>query len=176
MTIDVVAVVRRQPSGLVWLARRAAQGAHDGQAGMWEYPGGKVEPGEQLRTAVAREMQEEFGVTPDRIGAVLDSITYNRFRVTFFEVEMEEPRVLNCHTEARWFTPEEACKLEHLPSGTIFNARHLANLHHPATIERKALLSDLLHTYVYGGCGQQVSDDGIARIVDELERWRASLT
>ncbi|MEE8551442.1 MAG: NUDIX domain-containing protein [Gemmatimonadota bacterium] len=140
--IDVVAAVRRlpEPDGRYWLCRRNADGKHAGLAGMWEYPGGRVEEGEQLRAALLRELSEEFGgIGEPKVGAVLDSITYGPYRVTFFAVEMVEPDELRCHTEVRWMTPAEACAVEHLPSGTIFNARHLT---HPAEGEG-ACLSDV---------------------------------
>lgn len=129
--VDVVAAVRRNDEGHYWICKRDASGKHAGLAGMWEYPGGKVEEGEQLREALIRELQEEFGwggvtVAGIELGQVLDSITYGPYRVTFFDVAMNEPTELRCHTEARWMTPDEVCLQEHLPSGTIFNARHLA--------------------------------------------------
>lgn len=177
MVIDVVAAVRYSDAhpGLYWLCKRKENGGQGGQAGMWEYPGGKVESGEQLRDAMRRELREEFGVEA-KIMSAMDVIAYGRYRVTFFTVQMPDPAALNDHTEVRWVTPEEACALEHLPSGTIFNARHLAHINDPATAQRKELLSDILHTYVYGGSGQAVSDEGIARIVDELDRWRVSIS
>jgi len=45
------------------LAQRPAGKAY---AGYWEFPGGKVEPGESLHQALVRELQEELGITVDR--------------------------------------------------------------------------------------------------------------
>lgn len=57
--VDVVAAVILQPDGRFLLARRP-----DGKpyAGYWEFPGGKVEAGETLRHALARELHEELGI------------------------------------------------------------------------------------------------------------------
>ncbi len=128
--VDVVAAVRRRKDGAVWLARRNSDGAHAGLAGMWEYPGGKVERDEQLRDALVRELREEFPGVIATVGRVLDSV-HSRYgetvyRVTFFEVAMSEPVTHPTHSEVRWMTPAEACAVDQLPSGTIFNARHLA--------------------------------------------------
>ena len=62
--VHVVAGVLRDVRGRVLLARRTA--GRD-LAGAWEFPGGKVEPGESARDALARELHEELGI---RIGAV----------------------------------------------------------------------------------------------------------
>lgn len=57
--IRVVAAVITRADGAVLLARRAPGRAH---AGLWEFPGGKLEPGESPEACLARELREEFGV------------------------------------------------------------------------------------------------------------------
>ena len=56
----VVAAALRKSSGQVLLAQRPP-GRH--RAGQWEFPGGKVEPGETPAAALCREMAEELGIT-----------------------------------------------------------------------------------------------------------------
>ncbi|MHB0972875.1 MAG: Nudix family hydrolase [Thiobacillus sp.] len=60
---EVAAAVLTQPGGRVLLARRPAGKAY---AGYWEFPGGKVEPGESLDAALARELHEELGIVVTR--------------------------------------------------------------------------------------------------------------
>ncbi len=57
--VHVVAAVLRDMRGRVLLARRT-----EGRelAGLWEFPGGKVEPGEAPEAALMRELHEELGV------------------------------------------------------------------------------------------------------------------
>lgn len=61
----------------VLLARRAPGQKN---AGLWEFPGGKTEPGETDEACLAREIAEEFGVA-GRVGAHLcdSAYTYNEF-------------------------------------------------------------------------------------------------
>ncbi|MGH8029467.1 MAG: Nudix family hydrolase [Arenimonas sp.] len=61
--VHVVAAVLRDRRGRILLARRTA--GRD-LAGAWEFPGGKVEPGESPEAALARDLEEELGI---RIGA-----------------------------------------------------------------------------------------------------------
>jgi len=57
--VRVVAAALIGADGRVLIAERAAGKP---QAGRWEFPGGKLEPGEREREALARELQEEIGV------------------------------------------------------------------------------------------------------------------
>jgi 8-oxo-dGTP diphosphatase len=55
----VVAVALVDPDGRVLLAQRPEGKA---MAGLWEFPGGKVEPGESPEAALMRELDEELGI------------------------------------------------------------------------------------------------------------------
>jgi 8-oxo-dGTP diphosphatase len=58
--IAVAAGILRDAAGRILIAQRPA-GAH--VAGFWEFPGGKLDPGESPAEALARELLEELGVT-----------------------------------------------------------------------------------------------------------------
>ncbi len=96
--LEVVAAVieRRGSEGtMILIGQRKAGSRH---AGKWEFPGGKVEPGEESRAALVRELREELGIEA-RIGEEIEnydfsyregSVTRLRFyRVTEFQGEPE---------------------------------------------------------------------------------------
>lgn len=74
--LDVVVGVLCNAQDEVLIALRPA---HVVQSGLWEFPGGKVEPGESLENALIREFQEEIGITITRSEFLLE------VRKTFLE-------------------------------------------------------------------------------------------
>lgn len=84
---------------------------------LWEFPGGKLEPGEEAREALARELREELDVEIE-VGRPLEVVTLPGSRslvIIFFAARIVsgEPRPLEC-TAFRWESPE---LLGHLPMG-----------------------------------------------------------
>ncbi|WP_254722004.1 A/G-specific adenine glycosylase [Kovacikia minuta] len=79
--------------------------------GLWEFPGGKVEPGETIEACIQREIQEELGIgieVGDRL-IVVDH-TYTHFKVTLNVHHCRhlsgEPQPIECD-EIRWVTLNE---------------------------------------------------------------------
>jgi A/G-specific adenine glycosylase len=79
--------------------------------GLWEFPGGKIEPGETVEDCIRREIQEELGIEIT-VGDRLISIdhAYTHFKVTLFVHHCQhvrgEPQPLECD-EVRWVTLAE---------------------------------------------------------------------
>lgn len=110
------------PSRLL-VARRTAPPKF---AGMWEFPGGKVEPGESPERALHRELREELGIGV-RLGAELAAGTaagwplnpLASMRVWFAEIADGDPRPLEDHDELRWVSlarSDEALGLPWIPA------------------------------------------------------------
>jgi 8-oxo-dGTP diphosphatase len=70
-TINVVAAVIRRGEKIFATAR-----GYGDFKGKWEFPGGKVEPGETPQTALKREIKEELRVDVE-IGDLIDNIEYD---------------------------------------------------------------------------------------------------
>jgi 8-oxo-dGTP diphosphatase len=86
VVVDVVAAVIER-AGLILIGQRKPLGRH---ALKWEFPGGKVEPGEGSRDALVRELREELGIEA-RIGDEIEryDFSYSAGHVTrliFFQV------------------------------------------------------------------------------------------
>ena len=113
--IEVVAAVIHRDG-----AYFATQRGYGEFEGMWEFPGGKIEPGESREVALKREIQEELDV----------DIVINKFLLT---TEYDYPSfhlIMHCflcqieageielreHKSARWLTAETLHSVEWLPA------------------------------------------------------------
>ena len=88
-------------------------------AGRWEFPGGKVEPGESDVDALVRECEEELGVVVavgDRIGEDVP-LAHGRalLRVWLARLVRGEPQALE-HRSLRWFTADDLDTVPWLPA------------------------------------------------------------
>ena len=95
------------------LVTRRLDGTH--LAGLWEFPGGKREPGETVGEAVVRELREELDVSArvgDRILTTAYAYGSRRVELHFFACAIDgEPRPV--HGQAmRWVTRQELASLE----------------------------------------------------------------
>jgi 8-oxo-dGTP diphosphatase len=105
MIVVTAGIVRRD--GRILICKRPAGKR---LAGVWEFPGGKMEPGETPEECLARELREELGFEA-RVGDIYDARIEREFRefiILYYEVEIAsgEPRALE-HAEARYVTGEE---------------------------------------------------------------------
>lgn len=70
--IDVVAALIRDSEGRYLVGQRAA---HKSQGGLWEFMGGKIEPGETPEAALARECREELALEIEN-EHIVDSVVH----------------------------------------------------------------------------------------------------
>ena len=96
--------------GRVLLSQRK-RGTH--LAGAWEFPGGKVEPGEDPRDALARELEEELGihaVIGDPVEVTFHQYPEKAVLLLFFEARRSEgspePRAIDV-ADIQWAGPED---------------------------------------------------------------------
>jgi mutator protein MutT len=114
MPIRVVASVIEREGRLLVCERPA----HKRHGGLWEFPGGKVEPGESDLEAVRRELREELDLDVVDVAPAEFSILDpgSPFLIAFVPVEIAgEPRCLE-HAALAWVAEEEVGGLALAPS------------------------------------------------------------
>ncbi len=115
MTEVVAALIRREDAFLI--CRRPL---HKARGLLWEFVGGKVEPGETGPEALVRECREELAVTV-AVGEVFMEVTHEypdiTVHLTLYEAAIREgtPTLLE-HTELAWITPAEIPAYDFCPA------------------------------------------------------------
>ena len=114
MTVVVAAAIERDGC---YLAARRTRPAD--VAGRWEFPGGKVEPGETDEQALVREIREELGVEIEVVRRVPGEWPLHDDLVLHLYVARlitGEPAPLEQHDEIRWVTPSQFDEIDWLES------------------------------------------------------------
>lgn len=100
---DVTAAVIRRDDGYLLIAQRKPEAM---LGGLWEFPGGKCQPGESLANCLRREIREELGMEIE-VGQYLTTIQhgYTHFRISLHVFECRhldgDPSALDC-ADWRW--------------------------------------------------------------------------
>ena len=125
MIVVVAAVVRRGDTVMLGLR---PQGRH--LAGLWEFPGGKIEEGETPEAALARELKEELCVIA-RAGRIICAMPAQGsgredILILFYETELlsGEPRPID-EQEVRFFGLDDLENLPLAPTDRAFAERYL---------------------------------------------------
>lgn len=114
-TVEVVAAIIIK-DGRVFATQRGYGEFKDG----WEFPGGKIEPGESRKEALVREIKEELDADI-RVGSLLETVEYDypAFHLSmhcFFCELISEDIVLKEHEDARWLSEEKLGTVDWLPA------------------------------------------------------------
>ena len=114
-TIEVVAAIIHQGGRIL-----ATQRGYGDCKGMWEFPGGKMEPGESPQEALKREIKEELEAEIT-VGQLLETVEwdYPAFHLTmhcFICSLISNDMRLNEHEAAAWLTKETLHTVKWLPA------------------------------------------------------------
>ncbi len=121
--VDVTAAILIH-DGRILIARRPTG---DRLAGLWEFPGGKLENNETPGEGLKRELYEEFGIRT-RIGAFFAQTEYRydhlAVRLLVYRAELEEGELKPvAHDAIRWVTPQQMHHYRFAPADRPIVAR-----------------------------------------------------
>ena len=117
-------------AALIWDGGRfliCQRPAHKTRGLLWEYVGGKVEPGETKQQALARECREELDIAVS-VGEVFMEVTHEypdmTVHLTLFDCEISggEMKLLE-HNDARWILPAEIPAFDFCPADEEINKK-----------------------------------------------------
>jgi 8-oxo-dGTP diphosphatase len=115
MTLVVVAAIV-EDHGRYFVTRRQ-KGVH--LAGLWEFPGGKIEAGESLEDGLRRELKEELGTVVE-IGEEVFTVTHDyadrRVELHFLSCTFLNAPVALLGQEMRWVARDELTSLKFPPA------------------------------------------------------------
>lgn len=111
--IEVVGAVFTDRNQVLAFRRKQGKVA----SGKWEFPGGKVEPGEDPRAALSRELNEELGLTEIKVGELIDrSITQvgdNNIDLACYYVSTSTiPETSKDHDSIQWIPRSKLAKVD----------------------------------------------------------------
>ena len=96
---------------------------NDALAGLWEFPGGKIEPGEAPEACLRREIQEELGLEIEvrsLLCKTLHEYPGKIIELHVYRCRLEDPRQLparlESHQAIQWLSPEELLTLTWAPA------------------------------------------------------------
>ena len=117
-------------AALIWSGEKfmvCQRPAHKARGLLWEFVGGKVEPGETKEAALIRECREELAVTVS-VGGVFLEVTPSSpdltIHLTLFHASIAEgtPQKLE-HNDIRWITVDEIPQYEFCPADQVILAK-----------------------------------------------------
>ncbi|MBE6905983.1 MAG: 8-oxo-dGTP diphosphatase MutT [Ruminococcaceae bacterium] len=113
----VAAAVLKNEQGEILICQRGAGGSC---AYLWEFPGGKLEPGETLEQCAVRECREELNVDIAVKGVLSESVyeyPERKIQFTFFSSEIKQGNpLLKVHSAIKWVKPAELKRYPFCPA------------------------------------------------------------